>query len=952
MATQRRLAAVLLSAGLLLSTVTTSAAAAAGNNLAVGKPITASSTVGNFAAAKANDDDPTTYWEASPDSYPNTLTVALGANADITSVAFKLNPEWGARDQTVEVLGREQSASTFTTLSSATLYTLDPATQNTVTIPVTAKVADVQLKITANTGSGGGQIAEFQVFGEPAPNPDLTVSGISTSPTAPVETDDITASATIANIGTLASSAPTNVTFYLGTTKVATAQVGPVAAGAASIVSAKIGAHNAGAYQLVAKVDEAGQIFERDETNNSSAAGLTVQPVTSADLIAAPVTWTPDSPSAGDTVNFSVAIKNQGTVTTAGIVQIISLTVTDSDKRTAKFYGFHVGRIAPGATTNPIALGGWRTKANGKYTVTTTISNDANEVPIKRANNTSTQPLFVGRGASMPYDSYEAEDGTLGGGAAIIGPNRTIGDLAGEASGRKAVTLNSTGSSVEFTTRKPTNTLVARVSTPDSPTGGGLDTTLDVYVNGKFRKALPITSKYAWLYGPETNPGNSPSAGPARHIYDEANVLLGDTVPAGSKIKLVKSAANTSTYAVDLINLEQVKPIANPDPARYLTPAGYTQQDLQTALDKVRTDITGTLVGVYLPPGDYQNSSKVQVSGTVQVIGAGPWFTRFHAPQEADNTDAGFNILPAASGSTFSGFSYFGNYKTRIDGPGKVFDLTNVSNLTFDNLWVEHTVCMLWGTNVHGMTVQNSRIRNTFADALNLTNGSTDNHVINNEARATGDDSFALYAATDLGGGDQKDNVFEHLTALLPWRAAGIAVYGGHDNTFKDIYIADTLAGAGATISSLSFGVPMRDFGPQPTTLKNITITRAGGHFFGAQTFPAVWLFSATNLFQGIRVSNVDIVDPTYSGIMFQTMYTNGQPANSIKDTKFTEISITGAKRSGDEFDAKSGFAIWANELPEAGQGPAIGQADFKNLHLANNNVDIKNTTSTFTITR
>ena len=43
----------------------------------------------------------------------------------------------------------------------------------------------------------------------------------------------------------------------------------------------------------------------------------------------------------------------------------------------------------------------------------------------------------------MPYDMYEAEDGTVGGGATVVGPNRTIGDLAGEASGRRAVTLNS-----------------------------------------------------------------------------------------------------------------------------------------------------------------------------------------------------------------------------------------------------------------------------------------------------------------------------------------------------------------------------------------------------------------------------------------------------------------------------------------------------------------------------
>ena len=64
----------------------------------------------------------------------------------------------------------------------------------------------------------------------------------------------------------------------------------------------------------------------------------------------------------------------------------------------------------------------------------------------------------------------------------------------------------------------------------------------------------------------------------------------------------------------------------------------------------------------------------------------------------------------------------------------------------------------------------------------------------------------------------------------------------------------------------------------------------------------------------------------------------------------FTNISITGAQKSGDAFDAKSGFGIWANELPEPGQGPAVGSATFRNLRLSDNVQDIKNTTTTFTL--
>jgi hypothetical protein len=86
---------------------------------------------------------------------------------------------------------------------------------------------------------------------------------------------------------------------------------------------------------------------------------------------------------------------------------------------------------------------------------------------------------------------------------------------------------------------------------------------------------------------------------------------------------------------------------------------------------------------------------------------------------------------------------------------------------------------------------------------------------------------------------------------------------------------------------------------------------------------------------------------------MFQTNYTCPTcPQNPIKDTVFTNVSITGARKSGDAYDAKSGYGIWANPMPEAGQGPAVGSVTFTNLQLSNNVKDIENTTSTFTIVR
>ncbi|KOG34876.1 MULTISPECIES: discoidin domain-containing protein [Streptomyces] len=933
--------------------VTRNGSGGTGSDLAVAKPISASSTVHTFVAENANDNNTATYWEGAGGSYPQTLTVKLGANADLDRIVLRLNPDtaWATRSQTIEVLGREQNATAFTTLAAAKSHTFDPASGNTVTVPVSGRVADVRLTFTANTGAPAGQLADFQVIGVPAPNPDLEVTGLTVSPAAPVESDPITVSATVRNSGPAAAPAST-VALRLGGTKVATAQVGALAAGAQTTVSASIGAREAGTYQLSAVADEANAVIEQNESNNThtSPTALVVKPVGGSDLVTASVTTTPSSPAAGDTVTFKATVRNQGTEASASGGHGVTLSLLDSRGGTVKtLTGTHGGALAPGATAE-VTLGPW-TAADGSYTVRTVLADDANEPPVKRTNNTSTQPLFVGRGAHMPYDMYEAEDGTAGGGATVVGPNRTVGDIAGEASGRKAVNLDATGEYVEFTTRAATNTLVTRFSIPDAPGGGGIDSTIDVYVDGVFRKALPLTSKYAWLYGNETAPGNSPGAGAPRHIYDEAHLLLGETVPAGSRIRLQKDAANTSTYAIDFVNLEQVAPAANPDPATYTVPAGTTHQDVQNALDKVRMDTTGTLVGVYLPPGDYQTSSKFQVYGkAVKVVGAGPWYTRFHAPSTQDNTDVGFRAEAAAKGSLFKGFAYFGNYTSRIDGPGKVFDFANVSDIVIDDVWNEHMVCLYWGANTDRMTIKNSRIRNLFADGVNMTNGSTDNLVTNNDARATGDDSFALFSAVDAGGADMKNNVYENLTTTLTWRAAGVAVYGGYANTFRNIHIADTLVYSGITISSLDFGYPMNGFGTDPTTFENISIVRAGGHFWGSQTFPGIWVFSASKVFQGIRVNHVDIVDPTYSGVMFQTNYVGGRPQFPIKDTVFTDVSITGARKSGDAYDAKSGFGLWANEMPESGQGPAVGEVTFNGLELNGNAVDVRNTTSTFRI--
>jgi hypothetical protein len=201
-----------------------------GANLAAGKPMEASSSVFTFVAANAGDDNTGTYWESN--GFPATLTARLGADADLTAVVVKLNPDpiWSARTQSIQVLGRASGGSGFTSLKARADYVFQPGSgQNSVTIPVAGRVADVQLQVFGNTGAPGAQVAEFQAIGAWAPNPDLVVTGVSWSPAAPSEATDVTVSATVRNAGTAAAGA-TTVTISVGGTVVGSAPVGALRA--------------------------------------------------------------------------------------------------------------------------------------------------------------------------------------------------------------------------------------------------------------------------------------------------------------------------------------------------------------------------------------------------------------------------------------------------------------------------------------------------------------------------------------------------------------------------------------------------------------------------------------------------------------------------------------------------------------------------------------------------
>ncbi|WP_330294537.1 CARDB domain-containing protein [Streptomyces sp. NBC_00503] len=896
----------------------------AGVNLARAKPIEASSTTQSFVAANANDDSVTSYWEAA--GQQSTLTVKLGSNADVTGVVLKLNPDgaWSNRTQNLEVLGREQSAAGFTSLKANAAYAFSPSgNQNTVTIPVTGRLADVQLKFSGNTGAGGGQVAEFQVIGSAAPNPDLTVTALDWAPGAPSESDAVTVNATVRNAGTLASPA-TAVNVSVEGAVAGSAQVGALAAGASATVPVPVGKRPMGSYTVSAVVDPAGAVVEQDETNNSrtAAAKLVVGQSPGPDLEALSIATDPANPAVGAPVSFTVAVHNRGTagVASGTVTRLVAGATTLNGPTPA---------IAAGETVNVPVNGTW-TAVGGGATLTATADGTGLVAETNENNNSYSRALVVGRGAALPYAEYEAEAGTYTGTLLQTDAKRTFGhtNFATESSGRESVRLNSTGQYVQFTSTGAANSIVVRNSVPDAANGGGADATISLYINGSFAQKLSLSSKYSWLYGSTDSPEgltNTPG-GDARRLFDESHALLAQSYPAGTTFRLQRDAGDTASYyVIDLVDLEQVAPpAAKPAECTSITDYGAIPNDGiddTVAIQKaVTADQNGQIACVWIPQGQWRQEQKIltvdplhrgqfnQVGiSNVSIRGAGMWYSQLYtltAPQNAGGINHphegnfGFDI---DDNTQISDIAIFGSGTIR-GGDGNAEGGVGLNgrfgkNTKITNVWIEHAnvgvwvgrdydnIPALWGPG-DGIEFSGMRIRDIYADGINFANGTRNSTVFNSSFRTTGDDSLAVWSSkyvkdqsVDIG----HDNHFRNNTIQLPWRANGIAVYGGYGNTIENNLIFDTMNYPGIMLAT--------DHDPLPfsgqTLIANNGLFRTGGSFWGeAQEFGAITLFAANLPIPGVVIRDTDIHDSTYDGIQFKT------GGGAVPDAKITDVTI------------------------------------------------------------
>ncbi|MGK3204062.1 discoidin domain-containing protein [Amycolatopsis sp. MEPSY49] len=498
--------------------------------------------------------------------------------------------------------------------------------------------------------------------------------------------------------------------------------------------------------------------------------------------------------------------------------------------------------------------------------------------------------LAAGRGASVPFVEQEAETAATNG--SVIGPNRAAGTLAGEASGRKAVTLSGQGQYVEFTLTAPANSIDFRYSVPDSVNG-----TISLYVGGTHNRDIAVTSKWAWYYGsyPFTN---NPGDGHAHHFYDETRALLGTSYPAGTKIKLQVDAGDVPA-TIDLADFEQVgaaatRPANSVSVTDYGATAGDASDDA-SAFDSAVAAARGQGKEVWIPSGTFTLGHHITVD-QVTIRGAGPWYSVLTGPRAGifgkgepascgTSTYAGNPAVPGTSSAVkLYDFAIIGQVDARVD-----CDQSNAiggalgGGSVVQNLWLQHTKVGLWLDGpFDGLTVAGNRILDQTADGLNLHQGISNATVTNNFLRNTGDDGLAMWSERDA----DHHNTFSFNTVLLPILANNIAIYGGHDNTVSDNVVADNQdQGGGLHIANRFSAVPLSG----TTTVARNTAIRTGvldsNWQFGVG---ALWFDGRDSAITGrVDVTDLDLQDNNYEAIQFID--------GATTDVHFTNVRISGA---------------------------------------------------------
>uniref|UniRef100_A0AAU3GZ37 CBM6 domain-containing protein n=1 Tax=Streptomyces sp. NBC_01401 TaxID=2903854 RepID=A0AAU3GZ37_9ACTN len=581
--------------------------------------------------------------------------------------------------------------------------------------------------------------------------------------------------------------------------------------------------------------------------------------------------------------------------------------------------------LANGTTVRKVTLpgtgGAWKSAATDvplraalNHVTLRTAAGASGTLQLDNIGVTGSTPSSA-RGATLPYTTYEAESGSTN--ATTIGPDRTYLTVPSEASDREAVVLDSTGEYVEFTLTEPANALTLRYSVPDNDAGTGIDTSLSVYADGTELRDLPLSSEYSWVYG-EYPYTNDPSQGSGHHFFDETRTLLDEELPAGTVLKFQKDAGDTAaSYTLDLVETETAPDALTMPSTGFVdaTTLGVTPDDSTDDTDSLNSALstaTSQGKGLWLPEGEYGISGHVDLAGA-DLRGAGQWYTVLRG------SDGKGGLFGRGGTSNVQDLMIAGDVSYRDDANFDAAvegDFGDGSTLT--NLWIQHTKVGLWtDAPTTGLYASGLRIRDTFADGVNLHKGTEATEVSQSSIRNTGDDGLAMFSESEA----VTDSVFRLNTVQLPMLANTVGIYGGHGNRVEDNLLADTVTGSsGIAISSRFDPVPFSG----TTSVQGNTLTRTGGYEpnWGTE-LGALWIYAdSSDITEPVLVKDNEILDSTYSGLLVSWQ-------KNVQELTVDGLKIDKAGSYGIEIDSAGAGSFSGVTVTDAASGGLSSAGGF-----------------------
>jgi len=546
----------------------------------------------------------------------------------------------------------------------------------------------------------------------------------------------------------------------------------------------------------------------------------------------------------------------------------------------------------------------------------------------------------IPHGATLPWTRYDETNlQSLSAPAEIIQQTYTAAldrnSPAAESHNGGCILLNDFGTAATWTATEAADALTLRYSLIDGESGTITLTILPVNGSPSRSQQIPIDSAQAWIYFDGGKEYDTPAAGrvPAKRFAD-SRILLLDTIQIGDTIQLSRQAGDQLVW-VDNLDAEIATTHTPPADAYDVTAApwnavGDDTTDDTVAIQNCINAAASAGKSVFIPAGRYNvRAELVLPSGTI-LEGAGFWQSELFFSETGGARDGGIR----ADGTDIELRQLYlaGAQVDRDEGYHGIKGLWGGQS-TIEHVWIENTETGMWISDLNspygfadGLIIRDCRIRNTFADGINLASGTRNTVIENCHIRAAGDDALASWSSGyNRSIGMTQNNRIRYNTVECGWRAGALAVFGGEGHRIHHNLVTDQYIGAGIRGSTLFFftsgtggtqvGYPFSD--GEPMRIYENTLRRTGARgIFGAE-LAAIDFQSGFGDVKNIIVEDIIIEQTHFSGMRLHGSFANTSPAPQFSEVSFHNIEI-----SGTPFGTRL-------------SGSAIGAASFEAITLA-----------------